>query len=523
MRVKTKVKRKLIAISVIISFVSLSYFYTQNVFESKFFEEWKSLRSSLNASGECLLPLNVNPFDSRVTPYLIKMPNRIHCPKTELSRFYSIGANGESLTFVDENGILKKLNVPHHLNCVYQNFSRKGDSDDEIVYSEEKPLLSELNLIALNIEFVSVKCHENGDLVYSNTHFYPSTLKQLPKSDEYLPSVIILVIESMSRLNYLRFLKQTKSAFESLGNFFYLKGLTKLADNSFPNMVPLLAGLRPYEGEFPPNVRPDEGPYDDLPFVWKEFAKKNYLTALLEDCPEFTLFNYIAKGFKQKPTDWYLRPYWLHIYGQSSASSLSYCYNKNSKLDLFLEQVKIFLEKARDVPKFLFSFFIEVTHTDFNKAQLLDSHYAKFINEQKDQLNDSIVFLMGDHGNRYGAFLETNIGRIEERMPLLGIHLPIKLTENEPHLAKFLRINSERLTTWLDAYQLLLDVAHSNYTIIEKKEKKRQYSLWREEVPVDRTCNEALIPDNYCVCEQKIEVNGTEKFVQEAARILVDH
>jgi len=66
--------------------------------------------------------------------------------------------------------------------------------------------------------------------------------------------------------------------------------------------------------------------------------------------------------------------------------------------------------------------------------------------------------ILGDHGNRYDNFRETTLGRIEDKMPLLGIILP----ESLKHLRKNLESNSEVLTSWYDVHEMLLDVATGN-------------------------------------------------------------
>jgi hypothetical protein len=68
----------------------------------------------------------------------------------------------------------------------------------------------------------------------------------------------------------------------------------------------------------------------------------------------------------------------------------------------------------------------------------------------------------GDHGNRFGSILQTVIGRIEERMPLFAIRIPELINKEFPHLLTNLELNSEKLMTWLDLHQLLLDIAKSN-------------------------------------------------------------
>ena len=103
--------------------------------------------------------------------------------------------------------------------------------------------------------FVHVQCRDlESEGEYVNNHFWfvprdkiratiiSSLLNKAFFNNKRKPSVLILAIESLSRLNYLRHMQMTKEAFERLGNVFYLKGLTKMADNSFPNMIPFLTG-----------------------------------------------------------------------------------------------------------------------------------------------------------------------------------------------------------------------------------------------------------------------------------------
>lgn len=48
--------------------------------------------------------------------------------------------------------------------------------------------------------------------------------------------------------------------------------------------------------------------FDDVPLIWKRFSKQGYLTALVEDMPSYSLFNYGRAGFTRPPTDYYMRP-----------------------------------------------------------------------------------------------------------------------------------------------------------------------------------------------------------------------
>lgn len=387
---------------------------------------------------------------------------------------------------------------------------------------------------------LSPESSQNGNPGTTEQQQQQQQPKQQPKAGNVLdrpPSVIFLVIESLSRLNYLRYLPRTRRLLEErLGNTFYLEGLNKMADNSFPNMVPLLTGRRLYKAE----LSGDEnyGPYDGWPFIWRNFSSLQpplgYLTALLEDFPQFTLFNYHSKGFRQgQPTDFYPRPFWQHLFSEVPSLMLkvfpfniSPCWrDRTPKVDVFLRQLEAMMRAAERAarPLFAFAFYIELTHNNFNKAQTIDAHIARFIERSLGQLNDSVFVVMGDHGNRFGSVLQTTIGRIEERMPLFAVHLPPRLTARYPHLGANLATNRRRLSTWLDVHQMLSDIVQGNYTNkVGSSESessssssssssgpmKRAYSPWREEIPVERSCAQALIDDLYCACDRRLTLDA---------------
>lgn len=205
-----------------------------------------------------------------------------------------------------------------------------------------------------------------------------------------------------------------------------------------------------------------DGPFDDLPIIWKDYKRKNYTTGFVEDDPIFGLFNYLAKGFEKPPTDWYPRPVWLQIDKEQGIENIELCYRRRPKFDIWLQQVKQFINKAHksSQPFFLFAFHILVTHNHFTRAQLIDKSIANFIKEYRHILDDTFFVFMGDHGNRFGSILETAIGRIETSMPYFSIHIPKKIASQHPHLDQYLKLNEKRLTTWLDVRHFLLDIVN---------------------------------------------------------------
>jgi hypothetical protein len=51
--------------------------------------------------------------------------------------------------------------------------------------------------------------------------------------------------------------------------------------------------------------------HDHLPFLWYEYEKQGYLTMFQEDAPSMAIYNYLKNGFRYKPTDLYVRPFWV--------------------------------------------------------------------------------------------------------------------------------------------------------------------------------------------------------------------
>ena len=342
-----------------------------------------------------------------------------------------------------------------------------------------------------------------------------------------------MVVESLSRLNYLRFMEETKKFFETeMDNVHYLEGLNKIGDNSYPNMIALLSGKQAYTGEIPND---EIGPFDDNPMIWKEFSNAGYWTAFIEDMPKFTLFNYISKGFVHQPTSFYPRPMWLHIQrAHTSVYDLLYpfsrdicIYERYPIINVLFDQTYSFVKQSHKSgrPFFAFSFLIQTTHNDFNRAKTLDAHLKEFFVRLKPYLDDTIVILMGDHGNRFGDVLQTKIGQIESRMPLFGISLPKSLKKSAPELENYLDRNKQRLVTWLDVHEMLLDVVNNNFTSYKNTRDPnltKTYSPWREEVSSKRSCSDAQIPNFHCVCDLRAIVSTNIDFVIDAAHALIN-
>ncbi|RWS06353.1 uncharacterized protein B4U79_02006 [Dinothrombium tinctorium] len=440
----------------------------------------------------CNIPLYIDPFDDAVMEYYQKL--KLNC------------IVGHKLTYVDKDGFLRK-NLSHKdVNCFYSFMSRKPH-DQQNYYSPSSSLPDNGIQLTNDKQFVKVNCVKNNNRVktiYSNAHlripkFAPTSVKT--------PSVLIFVLESLSFLSYNRFMLKTKAAIEKMGNVQILEGLTKVGRNSFPNSFALLTGI-PMQDEDCSRIKHWDNKFN---FLWDDFKKSGYITAFFEDMAQAGLFTYYSTGFVKQPTDWYPTPFWINMYpGPKNWSKIwkdpkQYCFAASGpKIDIFLDQLFDFHSTLRSDNQtyFMYSFYSQATHEDVNTFQYADDSVARFINKISTKLNDTIFIFMGDHGIMHGDYTDSPLGHMEGSLPFFGIRVPESLHKQYPHLREYLDKNKFRLTSWWDIRKMILDISVGNFDVVQSSTvtNKGPISPWREDIPAARTCNDAGIPDQWCVC-----------------------
>ncbi|KFM73443.1 hypothetical protein X975_11082, partial [Stegodyphus mimosarum] len=415
------------------------------------------------------------------------------------------------------------------LLCGYQEITRKGDF--KVDYSERRELL--LNGSKIYSDFVYVSCTNfAGIAFYTNIHCHifvkpEHNLSSALKNDsEKFYNVLILGIDSLSRLSFMRQLPKTYQFLTKKLNAFILRGLTKVGDNTFPNLIAMLTGKSVLNQELP-HIHDPKEPYDSWPFVWKNFSRAGYATLFAEDRPDINLLNYYRGGLQKSPTDHYMRPFWLAV--QSSMLhriSSSFCFGNIPKHLLQLRYTQDFVKKYSSIkrPFFAFSFLVELSHDYISHVSSADADLEAWLKQlfHSGYLNRTFLFFLSDHGHRFDALRATLIGRIEERMPFFAVVVPHLLSKNQNGFIQNLRTNQGRLTTPYDAYFSLLDIlSHSiNHTVLGSIKSDRGSTLFGP-VSSNRTCSTAGIPDHYCTCETEENLDISDSRSQKAAITLV--
>lgn len=166
--------------------------------------------------------------------------------------------------------------------------------------------------VSRKLEYWTARKHQNQ---FNGSSSITTDSASLSSSSSPI-NVLLIGLDSLSRMHFRRMLQSTTSLLENGLNAFEMKGFTKVGKNTFPNFVPLMTSLSAEELEKACFINSVLTPFDGCPFLWKNFSERNYLTAHIEDYPGISIFNYLKGGFDKEPVDFYPRAWMLAAYAK---------------------------------------------------------------------------------------------------------------------------------------------------------------------------------------------------------------
>uniref|UniRef100_A0A0N5B846 Sulfatase domain-containing protein n=1 Tax=Strongyloides papillosus TaxID=174720 RepID=A0A0N5B846_STREA len=418
------------------------------------------------------------------------------------------------------------------LTFEYRCFSR-GEDDFTLNYNNWNHFE---NGTLVNCEFLEVRALKSylRFNVYSNHHFQIINHEKERIINSRRTNVFIIVLDSLSHSNFIRKLPKTLSVLINDYKSIIFNGMTKVGDNSFPNAVAFLSGKRTmtpgYEDEINIDIRKEF--FDSLPLIWNDFSSKNYTTLYAEDYTDYNLFTYLSKGFKNQPTTHYFRPFWLSIYKSWLIHRSTYlCYGNNKMHNIQLGYLEKFIQFYNDItPLFALTWFTEIGHDYINQVEIADEDFEGFLKRNIKKLENSFLFILGDHGHRFDDIRRTSIGRMEERLPFFSMSLPKNIRQQRKDIIDVVKKNSNTLTSFWDFYVTLKDIANMgnndsfeyNQSSIIGVYSKRGESLLR---PINdkRNCKDANIPEEFCPCQQEISLPVNDERSNILSRMFINY
>lgn len=458
----------------------------------------------------CVIP-KVKLFDLQ-TRFIFRKRVEWKCPD-ELPSF--IGVSSENVISIDR-AILEKFYPRHNLShCEYVPIVRgiSAVPDDGIRYvTGSKVVFTDES--AVSDEFIKINCRSrSGDIILSE--FKAFIVGEPPKTQQKL-NVLIVGVDSVSKMNFVRHFPRTLKLLQQLGSF-SLDGYNKVELNTLVNVVPLLTGHR--ADSFINYSVPSF--FDDVPFIWKQFSKAGYRTLFAEDGPKIGMFNYGNKGFVGNPTDHYFRPFSVAVdLATKNSKERIKCIGSKLESELVFDWVARFCRKFAQGPYFAMGYTSTLTHDGFNDAGYADYPLERFLRTVfGDGMNRTALFLISDHGLQFAddLIMDPYSWQLEERLPFAHIVMPewyLKLRNGS--VGANLLTNRRRLTSPFDIHETLLDI------LGEYSDSSFGISLFKE-VPLERTCEQAGIPLHYCACHTYEPISLDDTHVQKTAESVIQY
>ncbi|KAF5298405.1 hypothetical protein FQR65_LT01183 [Abscondita terminalis] len=480
----------------------------------------------------CRIPY-IDPFDSAVTKFITKV-KPIVCNKNKPPLMDS---NLTGIYLLNTSLAAYKIKNIAGLKCCYTIFkrvdSKPNQGDNQVSFGK---CIQFNNSVLIDAEFVQVTCS------YSNKTIYKDFFSFVPMKPKFLNlttisqklNVLIVGIDSVSRINFHRQMPLTAQLMREFGAIEFL-GYNKVADNTFPNLIPLLTGL--YESELVKNCwHKQTDKFDKCHFIWNNYSSNGFATVFAEDGAWMGLFNYKKRGFRKQPTDYFWGTFDRVAENQiGNAHDLNYqCIGSREIYRVLLDYTIKYVSTMdqNKVPYFGIFWGCSLSHDYLNKPQLGDKYYVKFFRKlfEMGALNNTILIFMSDHGIRFGDIRFTYQGRMEERLPFLYVIFPKTYHEEYRTIYLNLKKNSRRLTTPFDLHETLKDLLNPfkfsqteiNRRISARKGNERAYSLF-EPIPENRTCANAQISSHWCTCQVSTVINKNETVIIEIANYSVQH
>ncbi|XP_054257859.1 uncharacterized protein LOC128982844 [Macrosteles quadrilineatus] len=462
-------------------------------------------------SPSCRIP-DIDPWHESIRGLIHRTDSLVCSAVPLLSRLV-----GGTLTLLRQH--LRLYTSDKNVHCCYQEITRRDSNvlnnnvDDVYSMSDCFSLKDSVNLTSEQ-QFILVKC--TIPKIWKNKEIYTNLHARVPiredvkvklqknfTQNKQKMSVLIVGIDSISRLNIIRAMPKTVSFLRNNG-WVEMKGYNKMDDNTFPNLMAILTGMN-YTRVRETCMNTNKKPVDGCPFIWKNFSREGYITGYGEDEPTIGTFNFQKTGFFKTPTDYYLRPFMLAAEKNTKIKKkdgLKTCLGPTLSTDHIYKYATDFATTFRKNPYFALFWMNSLSHNNVNTPSALDIRTLKFLQDLTNNgvLNNTFVIFLSDHGMRFGKIRETYVGWLEERLPFIFMWMPDWYRQMYPQKYSNLLDNRDKLTTPFDLHLTLQEIAYNEHH--NGTDSCPQCVSMFDEVPWNRSCSSAGVTEHWCTCSE---------------------
>uniref|UniRef100_A0AAF5I4H0 EF-hand domain-containing protein n=1 Tax=Strongyloides stercoralis TaxID=6248 RepID=A0AAF5I4H0_STRER len=331
-------------------------------------------------------------------------------------------------------------------------------------------------------------------------------------------NVQIISYGSLSQMSYKRFLPKSLKFFEKTLKGFIMEGYNNLGNQTLHSFIPFFTGK--YKSEllnkkklYNKNLIID----DIFSFIWKNFSDIGYVTLFGEDSfKNSTLYNYL-KNSNNQPTDHFLGT----SFGYTETLFGDYCFRDTIQHKEWLDYSTSFIEayNNENIPRFSFLHHSSLSTNFLTKGGNIDDDLYEYLvnNYNRGNFKNDFIVFISDIGYITSDFRNTQQGRLEERLPFLGIRLPenFKNIKYKNRLLRNLDFNRNVLITPFDIYATLFDILSlpNDYKLDTVQSlNKRGLSIIRP-ININRNCLNADIELHWCTCMEWKSISDEKKYI----------
>ncbi|XP_039481802.1 uncharacterized protein LOC120445436 isoform X2 [Drosophila santomea] len=346
-------------------------------------------------------------------------------------------------------------------------------------------------------------------------------------------SVMVLGIDSVSHMHFVRYFPLVKSFLENHPHTKFF-GYSRVGLDADANLRPILGGKSSRVAGL--NFLSDEKDW-----LWDIFKMEGYSTAYGEDNAKGILTR--RNGHKELPknkVDFDLTPVIVEMDNHTRYSidlkEMIYCTAGRKFQEVLRDFILQLVPYMQGIPFFSFFWQSQGVQEYYEYASHLDLFYMMLLKKllNADILNNTLLFLMSDHGLRVGEYRMSLQGMKEESQPLMVAIYPEWLKRKYPLAVRNLESNAHSLITPYDLRETLADVIDlgqlkdANLEVGMKRLQShpanrlpRGISLFLP-IPDHRTCDLAHIHSLFCFCRELTEVPTDDGLVIRSSRFLVE-
>ncbi|OAD56073.1 hypothetical protein WN48_03813, partial [Eufriesea mexicana] len=412
------------------------------------------------------------------------------------------------------------------ITCFFSEILRGNDYNVSFM----TPVESNDSYVLKHSDFVDVKCESKTETEWHSIMVGVKNDPKVKKKSKWENvgkkalklNVLMIGFDSLSRNTFIRKLPKTYKYVKEYLGALILEGYNIVGDGTPQALIPILTGKIELEL---PNTRKRMGlkaNYVNVyPMIWNQYKEKSYITGFMEDVHYIGTFTYRLKGFKEQPTDHYMRTYYLAATPYFRYYN-KFCIGSIPRHMVMLNYMKEIFNVYKNQPKFLFGFHGELSHDSYNDIGVIDEDLRNWLKDLYEfgHLNNTVLILMSDHGHRFAEIRNTLQGKQEERLPYFSFLFPPWFKKVHPKAYENFLHNTHYLTTPFDIHKTLENILNFEEPKMGDRHQ-RAISLF-DKIPLDRTCANAFIEPHWCACLNWQQISVDDDTVIAAAKYFIE-